>query len=81
LTSSEQSDVQTIAVLPDNRGEGFGRALMNQLLQTAAHQGAKQVFLEVRADNQPLRNYTSRSDSRSSTSVAATTSQMEWMLW
>jgi N6-L-threonylcarbamoyladenine synthase len=51
LTSSEQSDVQTIAVLPGNRGKGFGRALMNQLLQTATQQGAKQVFLEVRADN------------------------------
>jgi N6-L-threonylcarbamoyladenine synthase len=49
--SSDQSDVQTIAVSPEYRGEGHGRALMNQLLSTAAKQQARSVFLEVRADN------------------------------
>ena len=51
LPSSEQSDVQTIAVRPSARGRGFGRALMDQLLNTAITERASEVFLEVRADN------------------------------
>lgn len=51
IPSSEQSDIQTIALSPAARGQGWGRKLLNQLLVEARRLGAKQVFLEVRADN------------------------------
>jgi len=48
---SGQADIQTIAVSPDARGHGLGRALMVALLDEARRRGALDVFLEVRADN------------------------------
>lgn len=48
---SGDADVLTIAVGEDFRGEGIGAALLERLLLTAAEQGARRVFLEVRADN------------------------------
>jgi N6-L-threonylcarbamoyladenine synthase len=51
LSASMQSDIQTIAVHPDLRGKGYGRAMVAQLLDLARQRGASQVFLEVRADN------------------------------
>ncbi len=51
LTVGTEADIQTIAVVPELRGRGQGRRLMRQLLATAAQAGAREVFLEVRADN------------------------------
>lgn len=51
LAVGEEADVQTIAVVPEARGRGYGRLLMRELLGEAARRGATQVFLEVRADN------------------------------
>lgn len=51
LIGSSQADVQTIAVAPALRGGGFGRKLLQRLLQEAQGQGASEIFLEVRADN------------------------------
>lgn len=51
LPVSSQGDIQTIAVDPSLRGQGFGRMLMERLLREARHLGASEVFLEVRADN------------------------------
>lgn len=48
---SGQGDIQTIAVAPDARRRGLGRALMVELLDEARRRGADEVFLEVRADN------------------------------
>ncbi|WP_394552943.1 ribosomal protein S18-alanine N-acetyltransferase [Agromyces sp. MMS24-JH15] len=48
---SGQGDIQTIAVAPDHRGSGLGRALMLALVDEARRRGANEVFLEVRADN------------------------------
>ena len=48
---SGEADVQTIAVLPDNRSSGLGRRLMTALLEQAEARRAKHIFLEVRADN------------------------------
>ena len=48
-----QGDIQTIAVVEAARGRGVGRALMEALLAEAGRRGADEVFLEVRADNQP----------------------------
>ncbi len=48
---SAQADVQTIAVAPDARRHGIGRALMNALMVEARDRGASELFLEVRDDN------------------------------
>ena len=46
-----QADIQTIAVAAGARRHGVGRALMRQLIAEARERGAREVFLEVRADN------------------------------
>ena len=46
-----QADIQTIAVAAMARRHGVGRALMRQLIAEARERGAREVFLEVRADN------------------------------
>lgn len=51
LESSEQSDIQTIAVNPRARGLGLGKLLMRALLAQALQLKAIECFLEVRADN------------------------------
>ncbi|WP_156760727.1 ribosomal protein S18-alanine N-acetyltransferase [Microbacterium karelineae] len=51
LAGGRDADVQTIAVAPDARGHGQGRALLRALLEHAAARRAREVFLEVRADN------------------------------
>jgi ribosomal-protein-alanine acetyltransferase len=48
---SGQADIQTIAVAPDARRRGIGRALVVALLDEARARDAVEVFLEVRADN------------------------------
>ncbi|MEO6532521.1 MAG: ribosomal protein S18-alanine N-acetyltransferase [Pseudolysinimonas sp.] len=48
---SGQADIQTIAVAPEARRHGLGRALMVALLDEARLRTAAEVFLEVRADN------------------------------
>lgn len=45
------ADIQTIAISPASRGRGRGRALLVELLRFARERGARDVFLEVRADN------------------------------
>lgn len=51
LHGSADADIQTIAFDAEYRGAGRGRALLRALLDTAAERGAREVFLEVRADN------------------------------
>lgn len=51
LIVGSESDVQTIAVAPEARGGGHGRRLMRALLDESERRGAREVFLEVRADN------------------------------
>ncbi|MEN2736697.1 ribosomal protein S18-alanine N-acetyltransferase [Microbacterium sp. X-17] len=46
-----EGDIQTIAVAPNARRHGLGRALMLALIGEARNRGAREVFLEVRADN------------------------------
>ncbi|MFB2554718.1 ribosomal protein S18-alanine N-acetyltransferase [Herbiconiux liangxiaofengii] len=48
---SGDGDIQTIAVSPADRGKGLGRALMAALMAEAVRRDARQIFLEVRADN------------------------------
>ena len=51
LAGSDQADIQTIATSPNNRGLGIGKQLMFALTAQAHSLGAKEIFLEVRADN------------------------------
>lgn len=51
LRGSADADIQTIALLAEHRGQGRGRALLRALLAAATERGAREVFLEVRADN------------------------------
>lgn len=51
LAVGTEGDIQTIALAPEARGSGQGRALMNALLDAADQRGVREVFLEVRADN------------------------------
>ncbi|MQA93513.1 MAG: ribosomal-protein-alanine N-acetyltransferase [Streptosporangiales bacterium] len=51
MAAGDQSDVQTIAVLPEEQGKGYGRSLLEELLAEALRRGAYETFLEVRADN------------------------------
>ena len=46
-----QADIQTIAVVPSARRNGLGRVLMLSLIEEARQRGAREIFLEVRADN------------------------------
>jgi ribosomal-protein-alanine acetyltransferase len=48
---AHEADVQTIAVAPIARRRGIGRALMVRLIDESRSRGARQLFLEVRADN------------------------------
>ncbi|WP_153537987.1 ribosomal protein S18-alanine N-acetyltransferase [Actinomadura macrotermitis] len=50
-----QADVQTIGVRADLRGAGLGAALLAELLAEAERRDCGEVFLEVRADNDPAR--------------------------
>ena len=46
-----EADIQTIAVAESARGHGLGGILMQTLIGEARKRGAREVFLEVRADN------------------------------
>lgn len=49
--NAPDADIQTIAIAEAARGRGRGRELLRSLLTEAAQRGAREVFLEVRADN------------------------------
>lgn len=51
VAGSADSDIQTIALAASARGRGLGRALLRDLLAIARDRGARETFLEVRADN------------------------------
>lgn len=56
LAIGEDGDIQTIALDPAVRGSGYGRMLMDALLDEADSRGVRKVFLEVRADNPVARS-------------------------
>ncbi|MET9018701.1 ribosomal protein S18-alanine N-acetyltransferase [Actinopolymorpha sp. NPDC004070] len=51
LAVAATADVQRIAVRPDRRREGIGRALLDALLAQARDRGCAEALLEVRHDN------------------------------
>lgn len=48
-----QGDIQTIAVSPSHRNQGLGRKLLRDLIDESVRRGVSDLFLEVRADNDP----------------------------
>jgi ribosomal-protein-alanine N-acetyltransferase len=50
-----QADVLTIGVRPEQQGQGVGARLLTTLLDEAAARGCREVFLDVRADNDRAR--------------------------
>lgn len=51
VRGAADADIQTIAIAESVRGRGRGRALLRALLAEAARRDARDLFLEVRADN------------------------------
>ena len=51
MVVADTADVQTIGVLPEYEGHGYGRAMLEQMHECAREQGAERILLEVRADN------------------------------
>ena len=51
MVVADTADVQTIGVLPEDEGHGFGRAMLEQMHARARELGAERILLEVRADN------------------------------
>ncbi|MBQ8309078.1 MAG: ribosomal protein S18-alanine N-acetyltransferase [Clostridia bacterium] len=49
----EDAELLRIAVLPDFRGQGLGKELLDEFLRQAKRRGAEKVFLEVRVSNLP----------------------------
>ncbi len=48
----KQGDVNTVAVASDHQGKGIGTALMDWLESQATLRNVREIFLEVRSDNE-----------------------------
>ena len=53
LTLFEDCELMNLAVLPEKRNAGIGRALLEKCLSEAENNGVRRVFLEVREHNAP----------------------------
>ena len=53
--AADEAEVLTLAVLPEQRRHGLGRALLDQAMRTAGEQGARAMFLEVAEANRAAR--------------------------
>lgn len=53
--AADEAEILTLAVEPDARRIGLGRALLDAAQQEAARRGAAAMFLEVAAGNAPAR--------------------------
>jgi ribosomal-protein-alanine N-acetyltransferase len=49
--AGDEAEILTLAVRPEKRGQGMGRALLQAAIARAQELGAQSVFLEVGADN------------------------------
>lgn len=53
FVAADEAELANIAVVPEARGRGLGRRLLDAALDEAAAAGAHAVYLEVRASNTP----------------------------
>jgi ribosomal-protein-alanine N-acetyltransferase len=51
LIAGDQAEILTVGVVPGARRRGIGTQLVNALVERARGQGARELFLEVRVDN------------------------------
>lgn len=49
--AADEAELVSIGVLPERRGNGRGRALLDAVMRRAAERGAVQMHLEVAVDN------------------------------
>lgn len=49
--AADEGEVLNVAVLPERRGQGVGRRLLEKLIAKMEAEGVKSVFLEVRESN------------------------------
>ena len=54
-TAADEAEILTLAVTPAARRRGFARDLVNAAVAEAGRRGARAMFLEVAAGNQPAR--------------------------
>ena len=54
-----ESELLLLAVCPEMRRRGYGRALLGEVVATARLSGARSVFLEVRSGNEAVTLYSS----------------------
>lgn len=52
-----EEELLLIAVKPEHRGRGLGRALLSRLASEALERGAERIFLEMRSNNPAERLY------------------------
>jgi N-acetylglutamate synthase-like GNAT family acetyltransferase len=57
LTKSDVCYLERLAVLPDKRRHGFGKALINHILSEAKLLGAKRVNIGIIAEQSELKNW------------------------
>ncbi|MDT4917820.1 MAG: [ribosomal protein S18]-alanine N-acetyltransferase [Pseudonocardiales bacterium] len=55
LVIGDTAEIMTVGVVPAARRSGTGRRLLDTLLTEAVRRGAREAFLEVRADNDAAR--------------------------
>ena len=51
-----EGEIERVAVHPQWRGRGFGRKLMEAMVEYASSQGVAEITLDVRAGNERARN-------------------------
>ena len=60
MTAGDDEELLTMTVAPASAGRGYGRLLLEALLNDAQERGAQRLFLEVRQSNdRAIRLYTS----------------------
>lgn len=52
LVAADQAEITTVGVIPSAQRHGLGRRLLDELCALAAARGAREMFLEVRVDNE-----------------------------
>ena len=52
-TIGDEAELLTLAVAPEARRMGLGRALLAEFVETSQARGAREAFLEVASDNHP----------------------------
>ena len=55
----DEVELLLFAVMPEFRGKGLGRALLQRLIVDSAGRGARRIFLEMRRGNTAERLYSS----------------------